>query len=110
MNRTEFIIATAVILFTAFMLGWLVRALIGRFSRVAPQSMDELDRMAQKLHDAEEARNRAVLNLETREAELAGRLSRTETELRSAQDGLAESRAEIEELRAYIERKLQRPK
>lgn len=108
MNRTEFIIATAVILFAAFMLGWLLSALVGRFSRVAPQSMDELDRMAQKLHDAEEARDRAVLSLETREQELTERLAHTATELRSAQDNLEESRAEIEELRAYIDRKLQK--
>lgn len=108
MNRNEFIIATAVILFAAFLLGWIVSALINRFSRVAPQSMDELDRMAQKLHHAEEARDRAILSLETREQELTERLSRTATELRSALDNLRESRTEIEELRDYIDRRLNR--
>ncbi|WP_294925982.1 hypothetical protein [uncultured Paracoccus sp.] len=108
MNRQELIIAIAAVLFAAFLLGWLVRALIGRISRIGPQSLDELDRMARKLHDAEEARDKAALTLETREAELTERLARTTTELHSALDGLRESRAEIEELRDYIDRKLMR--
>lgn len=108
MNRTEFIIATAIILFAVFLLGWLVSALLGRFSRVAPSEMDEVERLSQKLHDAEHARDRAILDLENREADLTARLSHTSSELRSAMDGLRESRAEIEELRDYIERKLAR--
>ncbi len=108
MNRTEFIIATAIILFAVFLLGWLVNALLSRFSRVAPSEMDEAEKLSQKLHDAEQARDRAILDLENREADLTARLSHTSSELRSAMDGLRESRAEIEELRDYIERKLAR--
>ncbi|MDN3712390.1 hypothetical protein QWZ10_12650 [Paracoccus cavernae] len=108
MNRTEFIIATAIILFAVFLLGWLVNALLSRFSRVAPSEMDEVEKLSQKLHDAEQARDRAILDLENREADLTARLSHTSSELRSAMDGLRESRAEIEELRDYIERKLAR--
>lgn len=108
MNRTEFIITTSVILFAAFLLGWLACWLVGRLSRPTRADMSDLDRMAQQLHDAEEARDEAIATLEEREATLRTRLFDTETELQTALEGLSESRAEIEELRQYIERKLAR--
>ena len=46
MNRTEFIIATAVILFVAFSLGWFANWLIHRFTRVSKADMGELEKMA----------------------------------------------------------------
>ncbi|ACM02262.1 MULTISPECIES: hypothetical protein [Cereibacter] len=103
MNRTEFIIATAVILFVAFGMGWLAHWLVSRFSRVTGD-MSEVDRLAQHLHEAEEQRDQAVLYLESREAELGAQLAQTEAELRATMDGLREARAETEELRDYIDR------
>lgn len=108
MNRTEFIVATAIILFAAFLLGWFASWLIHRLSRVTRAEMGELESMAQQLHDAEEARDRAVTELEEREADLVTRLSAAEAELTAAQVALRESATEIEELRDYIERKLKR--
>lgn len=104
MNRTEFIIATAIILFVAFMLGWFTNWLIHRFTRVTKAEIGELDRMAQALHDAEETRDQAIAYLQQREAELTAQLSQTEAELRAAMDGLRDARREAEELRAWIER------
>jgi prophage endopeptidase len=104
MNRTEFIIATAIILFVAFSLGWFANWLVHRFTRVTQADMGELDRMAQSLHEAEETRDQAILYLQQREAELTNQLSQTEAELRAAMDGLREARHEAEEMRAYIER------
>lgn len=106
MNRTEFIIATAGILFAAFALGWLIRALLGRFQRVAPQSIAEIEALADQLKAAKAQRDQAQHDLAARESDLTQRLSRTADELRLALDSLAESRTEIEELRAYIDRKL----
>lgn len=108
MTRNEFIIATAIILFAAFLLGWFASWLIHRLSRVTRAEMGELESMAQQLHDAEEARDRAVSELEDREADLVARLGTAESEAKSAQDELAEARTEIEELRLYIERKLKK--
>ena len=108
MNRTEFIVATAIILFAAFMLGWFASWLIHRLSRVTRAEMGELEIMAQQLHEAEEARDSAVDQLEQREADLVERLSRSEAELRAARDELRETHAEIEELRSYINQKLAR--
>ncbi|MTH77654.1 hypothetical protein [Paracoccus aestuariivivens] len=108
MNRNEFIIATAIILFTAFILGWLVSWLVLRLSRVTPTQMDELDDMAQKLHEADEERHRAIRVLELREAQLIEELGRTKNELLLAKGNIKESQAEIEELREYIDRQLGR--
>ena len=60
MNRTEFIIATAIILFVAFILGWFSHWLVNRFMRVAQAEIGELDKMAQQLHEAEEQRDSAI--------------------------------------------------
>ncbi|MTH33448.1 hypothetical protein GL279_02410 [Paracoccus limosus] len=108
MNRQEFIIATAIILFAAFVLGWFASWLIHRLSRVTRAEIGALESMAQELHEAEEARDSAVAQLEEREADLVARLGTAESAQKAAEDELAEARAEIEELRAYIDRKLGR--
>ncbi|MEO0485628.1 MAG: hypothetical protein AAF092_06925 [Pseudomonadota bacterium] len=104
MNRGELILATAIILFLAFALGWFMNWLINRFTRVSKSDVGELDRMAQQLHEAEEARDQAVTYLHQREAEISNQLTQTEAELRAAMEGLRDARHEAEELRDYIER------
>jgi hypothetical protein len=104
MNRTEFIVATAVILFVAFALGWFANWLVHRFTRVTQADIGELDRLAQALHDAEETRDQAIIYLQQREAELTNQLTQTEAELRAAMDGLRDARRETAELRSILER------
>ncbi|MGC8201535.1 hypothetical protein ACP2AV_02410 [Aliiroseovarius sp. PTFE2010] len=104
MNRTEFILTTAIILFIAFLAGWFAHWLLGRFSRVGNGEMNEIDHMAQQLHEAEQQRDEAVSYYQQREAELTNQQNQTEAELRAAMEGLREARHETEELRAYIER------
>ncbi|WP_127902705.1 hypothetical protein [Solirhodobacter olei] len=104
MDRTEFIVVTATLLFIAFALGWFAYWLLHRFTRVSQADMGELDQMARSLHEAEEERDQAVLYIQSREAELTNQLSQTEAELRAAMDGLRDARREAEEMRAYIER------
>ena len=104
MDHIEFIIATSVILFVAFGLGWFAFWLLHRFTRIAGADLTEVDRLAQSLHEAEETRDQALLYMEHREAELANQLSQTEAELRAAMEGLRTARNETEELRAYIDR------
>ena len=103
MTRTEFIIATAIILFVAFCTGWFANWLIHRFTRVARSDVEELDRMAQELHEAEETRDQAITYLQQREAELTNQLAQTEAELSAAMEGLRDARHEAEELRSYVE-------
>ena len=101
MTRTEFITATALVLFGAFVLGWFACWLIGRLTRPTHADLHELER---KLHDTERERDKAITLLKDRES----RLATVQAELETAMAGLRESRAEIEELRDYIERKLAR--
>ncbi|WP_137701678.1 hypothetical protein [Marimonas lutisalis] len=103
MTRTEFIIATAIILFVAFCMGWFANWLIHRFTRVARSDMEELEKMAQELHEAEETRDQAITYLQQREAELTNQLSQTEAELAAAMEGLRDARHEAEELRSHLE-------
>ena len=104
MNRLEFIVATSIILFVAFGLGWFSYWILHRFSRIGAADMNEVDRLAQALHEAEESRDQALIYIEQREAELTNQISQTEAELRAAMDGLRDARHEAEDMRAYIDR------
>ena len=103
MNRTEFVIATALILFVAFALGWFANWLFHRFTRVRQEDLGELDRMAQALHEAEEIRDQAIEYVETRERDLTTRLAQAQAELDAAMAGLREARAEAEYYRSRME-------
>jgi len=104
MSRTEFIVATAVVLFVAFALGWFANWLVHRFTRVSPGDVGELEKMSQELHEAEETRDQAITYLQQREAELSNQLSQTEAELRATMDGLRDARREADELRTILDR------
>ncbi|WOI56065.1 hypothetical protein [Palleronia sp. LCG004] len=104
MNRTEFIIATAIILFVAFALGWFANWLIHRLTRVSQADLGELDNMARLMHQAEEARDQALAYLQERESEMSDRLHEAEAELRVTRETLREAQAENSEMRDYIER------
>lgn len=104
MDRTEFVITTAIILFVAFCLGWFDNWLVHRFTRVSQADMDQLELMSQELHEAEETRDQAITYLQQREAELTNQLAQTEAELAAAMEGLRDARHEAEEMRVYVER------
>ncbi len=103
MNRTEFIIATAIVLFITFCMGWFVNWLVHKFIRVTGSDVGELEKMAQELHEAEETRDQAITYLQQREAELTNQLSQTEAELSATMDGLREARQEAEYYRTELE-------
>ena len=94
MNRTEFILTTAIILFVAFALGWFANWLVHRFTRVRQSDVADLDRMSQELHEAEETRDQAITYLQQREAELFNQIAQVEAERDAAMDGLRAARAE----------------
>ncbi len=104
MNRNEFVVVTAIVLMLAFTLGWFANWLVHRFRRASAADMGELERLAQSLHEAEEARDQAILYIESREGELMNQISQMDAELRATMEGLRDARQEVEEMRAYIER------
>jgi len=103
MGRTELVMVMAVILFIAFLLGWVAHLLLGRFNRVGTSNVADLDHMANAMHEAEETRDQAIAYMQDREAELTGQLGQYKAELQAAMDGLGEARRETDELRSYIE-------
>ena len=104
MNRTELIFAITVILFGAFAVGWFANWLLQRFTRVSHEDMGEIDSLAQQLHDAEEARDKAFLAAEETEERLKKKLTETEADLSATMDGLREARRQIEDLKEQLER------
>jgi hypothetical protein len=103
MNRIEFTIVTAIILFVAFAMGWFAHWVIHRFTRVTKADLGELERMAQALHEAEETRDQAIAYVHQREEELSRELTQSQAELRAAMDGLRDARYEAEMLQRQLE-------
>ena len=103
MDRLEFIIVTAIILFIAFLLGWLGSWVFHKLGRVTKSDIAELEQMASALHAAEDPRDEARSYMQQREGELISKLGQTEAELQAAMDGLRAARQEAADLRAYIE-------
>ena len=102
MTRTELAIAAAAMLILAWLMGWASARLYQRLTRVSRAEIDELDRMAETLHRAEEMRDQAIADLQRRESELTARLHETEAELTAAMDDLREARAEADDLRRHL--------
>ncbi len=102
MNREEFIISAAIVLFLTFLLGWLSRWLIQRLNMVPEKDLKDLNKISAALLEAEEDNEKA----KNRDLELNKKISQLEAELKAAMDGLRAARLETEELKsALIEKK-----
>ena len=53
MNREEFIISAAIVLFLTFLLGWLTRWLLQRLNMVSEKDLNELNKISAALLEAE---------------------------------------------------------
>ena len=53
MNREEFIISAAIVLFLTFLLGWLSRWLIQRLNMVSERDLKDLNKISAALLEAE---------------------------------------------------------
>ena len=98
MNREEFIISAAIVLFLAFLLGWLSRWLLQRLNMVSEKDLKDLNKISTALLEAEEANEKA----KSRELELNKKISQLEAELKAAMDGLRAARLETEELKSSL--------
>ena len=101
MNREEFIISAAIVLFLTFLLGWLTRWLLQRLNMVSEKDLNELNKISAALLEAEKDNEKA----RNRELELDKKISQLEAELEAAMGGLRAARLETEELRASKEKK-----
>ena len=96
MNREEFIISAAIVLFLTFLLGWLTRWLLQRLNMVSEKDLNELNKISAALHEAEQNNEQS----RNRQLELNKNISQLEAELAAAMDGLRSARLEIEDLRS----------
>ena len=98
MNREEFIISAAIVLFLTFLSGWLSRWLLQRLNMVSEKDLKDLNKISAALFEAEEDNEKA----RTRELELNKKISQLEAELKAAMDGLRAARLETEELKSSL--------
>ena len=98
MNREEFIISAAIVLFLTFLLGWLSRWLIQRLNMVSEKDLKDLNKISMALLEAEEDNEKA----KNREIDLNKKISQLEAELEAAMDGLRASRLETEDLKSSL--------
>ena len=98
MNREEFIISAAIVLFLTFLLGWLSRWLIQRLNMVSEKDLKDLNKISAALLEAEKDNEKA----KSRELELNKKISQLEAELKAAMDGLRAARLETEELKSSL--------
>lgn len=104
MTRDDFIATTALILFAAFVIGWLSCWLIGRLTHPGKAELARYHQLVADLHEAETARDQNTQEASNREASLHERLAFSANELAQSHEALKEASIEIEELRAYIDR------
>ena len=103
MNREEFIISAAIVLFLTFLLGWLSRWLLQRLNMVSEKDLKDLDKISAALLEAEEDNEKA----KNRELELNKKISQLKAELEAAMDGLRSARLETEEFKSSLIEKKQ---
>jgi len=105
MNREEFIVSTAIVLFLTFLLGWLSRWLIQRLNMVSEKDLKDLNKISTALLEAEQDNEKA----KNREIDLNKKILQLEAELEAAMDGLRAARLETEDLKSsLIEKQQQR--
>ena len=103
MNREEFIISAAIVLFLTFLLGWLSNWLLQRLNMVSKKDLKDLNKISAALLEAEEDNEKA----KNRELELNKKISQLEAELEAAMDGLRSARLETEEFKSSLIEKKQ---
>lgn len=103
MDRTELVIIISIAFFATFLAGWVARWIYSRLNAINSVNVTEIDDLANRLHEAEEARDQAMTYIQQREWELTNQLTQTEAELRAAMEGLGAARREVGELQAKLE-------
>ena len=103
MNREEFIVSTAIVLFLTFLLGWLSRWLIQRLNMVSENDLKDLNKISTALLEAEQDNEKA----KNREIDLNKKILQLEAELEAAMDGLRAARLETEDLKSSLIEKKQ---
>ncbi|MBE3638069.1 hypothetical protein [Mangrovicoccus algicola] len=103
MDRTEALVAVALLLFGAFLMGFLTHWVVTRLSHVSDAELGQLDSMAEELHRAEEERDHARAEHHRLRHEMQAGTGELRSDLAMTREALRVARDEAAELRAYIE-------
>ncbi|MBV1863349.1 MAG: hypothetical protein KUG74_02845 [Rhodobacteraceae bacterium] len=103
MDRTSLVVIISIAFFLTFLAGWILRWAYGRLNSVNSVNVSEIDDLANRLHEAEEARDQAMTYLQQREWELTNKMTQTEAELAAAMEGLGAARRETAEVQAQLD-------
>lgn len=103
MDRTSLVVIISIAFFLTFLAGWILRWAYGRLNSVNSVNVSEIDDLANRLHEAEEARDQAMTYLQQREWELTNKMTQTEAELAAAMEGLGGARRETAEVQAQLD-------
>lgn len=106
MDRNQLIIAITITLLAAFVLGWLLGWVLARLGGAPADAAAEIDSLGRQLAQARGARDATETRAAAREAALTAALTTREADTTRLQDELNDARLEIDELRAYIDRQL----
>lgn len=99
MDRTELITAIVAALLLMFLLGWVLRWAYGKLNRIGSADMSEIDDLANRLHEAEQAKDNAEAYAREVEQNMRNQLAQVQAELDAAMSGLGEARREADALR-----------
>lgn len=102
MNRDELIGVLALTFFITFLLGWVLRWAYGGLNKINSANMGEIDDLANRLYEMEQAKDSAETQLKEVEWELSNKVTQAEAELEAAMEGLGAARREVEQLREQI--------
>ncbi len=102
MDRTSLVVIISLAFFLTFLAGWVLRWAYGRLNNVNSVNVSEIDDLANRLHEAEEARDQAMTYLQQREWELTNKLTQAEAELAAAMEGLGAARRESGEMQERL--------
>lgn len=103
MDRDELVVLIALVLFSAFLVGWILRWAYGSMRRVNSPNMGDVDDLANRLHEAELQKDQSQQELNDLEWTLKNKLSQSEAELQAAMEGLGEARREVHDLQSQLE-------
>lgn len=101
MDGNELTLLVTGALLVAVLVGWVLHWIYARMNNPSgPRSIKQTARMAERLHDAEDAQHAAETRLATVEADLGQRIAEMQAELDAAHESLEAARDETETIRA----------
>ncbi len=102
MNREELILNLSIMLFVAFLVGWLGHWLFQRLFGKHAGGASDAEVVTKELYKTAQAREEDAMSFARQQGELINELNQRSAELEAAMDGLSSARQEVAELRERL--------